>query len=136
MQASAGAAAARPPTGRLWRRLAIAMIVLAVVPIGAIGLGLIGVNQDALEDLTHEQLFAVSEDVRHVLAGDDELLFGSRNGFYVTASANDPTTWSELPMPAFPDPGYITTWDLKYDADHRVLYSLNSRNGFWRLLVP
>lgn len=71
-----------------------------------------------------------------VLAGDDELLFGSRNGFYVTASADDPTTWSELPMPAFPDPGYITTWDLKYDADHRVLYSLNSRNGFWRLLVP
>lgn len=70
-----------------------------------------------------------------VLTGDDELLFSSRNGFYARAAADDPTTWTAMPTPTFPSPEYVVTWDLRYDPDHRILYSLNSRNGFWRIVV-
>jgi hypothetical protein len=65
-------------------------------------------------------------------AGDDQTVYASRNGYYSSASTADPTTWTELPMPEFPYPDYIVTWDLQYDPDHQLLYSLNSRNGFWR----
>lgn len=68
-------------------------------------------------------------------AGDDETIYASRNGYYSSASTADPTTWTELPMPDFPSPDYVVTWDLQYDRDHQILYSLNSRNGFWRMRV-
>jgi hypothetical protein len=67
-----------------------------------------------------------------VVTGDQDTIYVSRNGLYHSAPAADPTAWTQLPTPAFPDPSYVVTWDFLYDPDHHLLYSLNSRNGFWR----
>jgi hypothetical protein len=48
---------------------------------------------------------------------------------------SDLTKWTALPKPAFPYPDYVLTWGLTYDPDHRLLYSVNSRNGFWRIVT-
>jgi len=68
------------------------------------------------------------------VTGDATTLYGSRNGFYQTASVSDPTAWTMLPTP-FSDPANVLGWGLKYDADHHLLYSLNSRSGFWRMVT-
>jgi adenylate cyclase len=73
----------RAPRDRMWRRLALVMVLLSVLPIGAIGFGLISTNEDALERLTTEQLYGVIEDVRHAIG--DEL---ARAGLGLDAIAN------------------------------------------------
>ena len=49
------------------RRLAIVALVLAAVPAIGLGVALIGINQNALEDTNRELLFAVIDDVGHAI---------------------------------------------------------------------
>ena len=67
------------------------------------------------------------------VTGDAATLFVARNGSYHSAKVSDPTTWSELTSPPFANPNNTSCWGLGFDADHRVLYSLNSTAGFWRM---
>jgi class 3 adenylate cyclase len=55
------------PRGRFGRRLAAAVLVLAIVPAAIVGWSLIAVNEDALEDTSRELLFSVIDDVGHTL---------------------------------------------------------------------
>jgi hypothetical protein len=70
------------------------------------------------------------------MAGDADTIFGARNGFLSSAPASDPTSWTPMPTPDFPRPDYVVTWDLVYDPDHRVLYTVHSLNGVWRYALP
>jgi class 3 adenylate cyclase len=58
-----------PPRARFRRRLAVAALVIAIVPVAVVGWLLIGVNQDALEDTDRDLLFAVIGDVTRTLDG-------------------------------------------------------------------
>lgn len=69
------------------------------------------------------------------LTTDGTKLFGSRNGYYAFAPLDDLSSWTELPAPAFPRPDHVVTWGLEYDPDHHILYSQNSSNGLWRLVL-
>jgi hypothetical protein len=48
-----------------------------------------------------------------------------------SASASDPTTWTQLPPTMVAGPGYLT-----YDDDHHLLYASSCLGGFWRGVVP
>ena len=61
------------------------------------------------------------------------MLFGVRGSSFHSATTSDPTQWTELPSPAFPYPDTVMSWELKYDPDHHLLYSLHASNGFWRV---
>jgi class 3 adenylate cyclase len=54
-----------PPKRRFVRRLVAAAVVLAIVPVIAVGLLLIDINRDALRERGEEVLFAVTDDVVH-----------------------------------------------------------------------
>ncbi len=56
-----------PPRARFRRRLAVAALLVAVMPVVVVGWLLIGVNQDALEDTDRDLLFAVIGDVGRTL---------------------------------------------------------------------
>lgn len=70
-----------------------------------------------------------------LLATDGTRIFGARGAYYGTASVDAPGSWTQLPTPDFADANNVLTWDLQYDADHHILYSLNATNGFWRLVL-
>ena len=69
------------------------------------------------------------------LAGDATDLFGARGAYFARTSATNPKTWTELPKPPFPKPDNLQGWGIKWDPDHRLLYSIHSVNGFWRMVV-
>lgn len=69
------------------------------------------------------------------LATDGARLFAARGAYYGVAQVSSPSTWTQLPTPAFSKPDNVLTWGLQYDPDHHILYSLNSTNGFWRLVL-
>jgi hypothetical protein len=68
--------------------------------------------------------------------GDSTTLFGARGAAYWSTSATQPKTWTRLPSPPFANPDNVRGWGIKYDPDHKLLYSLNSTDGFWRMVVP
>jgi hypothetical protein len=70
------------------------------------------------------------------LVGDSTTLFGARGAAYWSTSAIAPKTWTRLPSPPFANPDSVRGWGIKYDPDHKLLYSLNSTDGFWRMVVP
>ncbi len=70
------------------------------------------------------------------LVGDATNLYGARGAGYWSTSATNPTTWTRLPSPPFADPNTVRGWGIRYDPDHRLLYSLNSTGGFWRMVLP
>jgi hypothetical protein len=69
------------------------------------------------------------------LAGDATDLFGARGAYFARTSAKNPKTWTELPKPSFPKPDNVQGWGIEWDPDHRLLYSIHSVNGFWRMVV-
>jgi len=69
------------------------------------------------------------------LATDGARMFAARGAYYGVAQVSSPSTWTQLPTPAFSKPDNVLTWGLQYDPDHHILYSLNATNGFWRLVL-
>jgi hypothetical protein len=69
------------------------------------------------------------------LAGDGTVLFGARGASYWSTSPSNAKTWTSLPSLPVADPNNTLGWGIKWDADHRLLYSLNSRAGFFRMVV-
>lgn len=69
------------------------------------------------------------------VATDGARLFVGRGASYAMASLDNLSSWTQLPTPAFPHADNVLLWDLQYDADHKILYSLNATNGFWRLAL-
>ena len=67
------------------------------------------------------------------VAGDGDRLFSARDIYFNTASVNDPSTWTSLP--SLPVPKETNTWDIKYDPDHHILYSVDNTAGFWRMVI-
>ena len=67
------------------------------------------------------------------VAGDADTVFTARGVDYYTASVNDMTKWDHLPSP--PISKDTNAWDLKYDADHHILYSVDNKAGFWRIVI-
>ena len=70
-----------------------------------------------------------------VLSGDATILFGARGASYWSTTPDEPQKWTTLPSPPFADPNTTLDWGIKWDSDHRLLYSINSRAGFWRMAV-
>jgi hypothetical protein len=68
------------------------------------------------------------------VTGDATTLFVSRGASFNSAPVSDLTAWTELETP-FEGEDNVLSWGLHYDADHHMLYSLNSTKGFWRLRV-
>jgi photosystem II stability/assembly factor-like uncharacterized protein len=54
-------------------------------------------------------------------------------GWYWSAPARNPTSWSNVFNPIMTDFGGS---NLAYDSDHHLLYSSNLSSGFWRVVVP
>jgi photosystem II stability/assembly factor-like uncharacterized protein len=67
------------------------------------------------------------------VAADATDIFVSRGAGFSRAKAKDPTKWTALASPPFKTPDSVKAWAVRYDADHHVLYSLNSTDGLWRL---
>jgi hypothetical protein len=67
------------------------------------------------------------------MACDADNLFSVRGSSFHSASTSDPTQWTELPSPTFPFPDNAPSWELKYDPDHHLLYSLHASSGIWRM---
>lgn len=65
----------------------------------------------------------------------EEILFGARAAGYWSTTPDNPKKWTSLASPPFVDPNSTLNCGIKWDADHRLLYSLNSRAGFWRMVV-
>jgi hypothetical protein len=71
------------------------------------------------------------------MVGNGQTLFvsdatGDPAPIYWTAAESDPTTWTVLASPASMSDG---AHNLKYDADHHLLYSSNMVAGFWRIAI-
>lgn len=79
---------ARRPYG-FRRRLAVAAVLLAAVPAGAVGYALIGVNQRALEATHRELLYTAIDHVAHQLDRTVDQAIGSLEAISSTLSDND-----------------------------------------------
>jgi len=69
------------------------------------------------------------------IAGDATTLFSVKHATFTTASVSSSANWTTLPSPTLADPDRMQSWDMQYDPDHHLLYSVHNVGGFWRLVT-